>query len=606
MRCIFRCFLLSLLPVASQAQGFEFPMIPVALNDLSAFKPAGQNWQIAGDVRADLARDEMLLADPGTGILVNRPDAQHRDNLVSSFEHGDLNLELDVLMARHSNSGIYLEGRYEVQLLDSWGKKHPAFSDIGGIYQRWDDNKPEGQKGFQGIPPRLNAARAPGLWQHLRIEFQAPRFDPSGRKIANARFIRVVLNGVTVQENVELNGPTRGAAYPGEAAAGPILIQGDHGPVAFRNIRYRSYGGHPAALTQLKYRYFSGEYDYLPHFPSLKPDAVGDADGLSWEYAKGDNDFALQFHGTLLVPENGEYRFTLSSNANSMLIIGGDTVIGQAWWTRSNTATLKAGAIPVEITYCKVAEWLQPGLGLFVEGPGFRKTPLHMPSSYLAADPVAPILLNPGHEPELMRCFIDIQQNGKKKRLVHAISVGYPEQISFTLDLDNGALVQAWKGGFLDMTPMWDNRGDGHADPLGSVLYFGDAPQVAGIAAAWPDSVPPADTFRLGGYLLDAGGNPTFQYSIAGIAVNDRLTPGAEGKWLVRELTFTGAPSTETWFRLATGQDIQQVAPDTWAVNSKQYYIQLPAGTQPQIRKRDGNADMLLPATGTIRYNLVW
>jgi hypothetical protein len=104
---------------------------------------------------------------------------------------------------------------------------------------------------------------------------------------------------------------------------GPIMIQGDHGPVAFRNIRYRTYGGTPAQLDQaLKYRYFSGEHDYLPHFPNLKADMpAANAEGLTWEYAKGDNDFALQFFGTLVVPESGAYAFTCQSNANSMLKI---------------------------------------------------------------------------------------------------------------------------------------------------------------------------------------------------------------------------------------------------------------------------------------------
>ena len=86
----------------------------------------------------------------------------------------------------------------------------------------------------------MNASRAPGLWQHLEISFRAPRFEGK-KKVANACFLRVVLNGVTVQENVEVTGPTRAALFTDERATGPLMIQGDHGPIAFRNVRIRPY-----------------------------------------------------------------------------------------------------------------------------------------------------------------------------------------------------------------------------------------------------------------------------------------------------------------------------------------------------------------------------
>ena len=90
--------------------------------------------------------------------------------------------------------------------------------------------------------PRVNASRAPGEWQWLRIRFRAPRFDTSNRKTENARFLRVVLNGQVVQENVEVEGPTRAHMDLPEAAENPLMLQGDHGPVAYRNIYIRQLG----------------------------------------------------------------------------------------------------------------------------------------------------------------------------------------------------------------------------------------------------------------------------------------------------------------------------------------------------------------------------
>lgn len=95
-------------------------------------------------------------------------------------------------------------GQYELQLRDSWGAQVITSGENGGIYERWDESRPDGQKGYQGYAPRQNVSKGPGLWQHLVVSFQAPRFNAEGQKIENARFIKVELNGVTIQENVEL------------------------------------------------------------------------------------------------------------------------------------------------------------------------------------------------------------------------------------------------------------------------------------------------------------------------------------------------------------------------------------------------------------------
>ncbi len=134
-----------------------------------------------------------------------------------------------------SNSGVYFQARYEIQILDSWGVEHPKYGDCGGIYERWKDNQ-----GFEGRPPRVNASREPGEWQSFDVIFRAPRFDAAGGKIANARFVKVIHNGTVVHENVEVTGPTRASTFEDEKPLGPLMLQGDHGPVAYRNLRVKS------------------------------------------------------------------------------------------------------------------------------------------------------------------------------------------------------------------------------------------------------------------------------------------------------------------------------------------------------------------------------
>ena len=90
-----------------------------------------------------------------------------------------------------------------------------------------------------GSKPSAQRIAPPGQWQSYHIWFQAPRFDAAGKKVANAKFLRVVYNGFSVQENVEVEGGTRAAMEIPEAPLNPLMLQGDHGPVAYRNIYVR-------------------------------------------------------------------------------------------------------------------------------------------------------------------------------------------------------------------------------------------------------------------------------------------------------------------------------------------------------------------------------
>jgi hypothetical protein len=229
-------FLASLLATAALA---ESPAEPLQLTELAAWSETGA-WAIAGEVHGSTQEKKWKAIKPGEGILYNGAEGK-TINLVSQGEHGDAELEVEFMIPKGSNSGIYLMGRYEVQILDSYGKADNALSvhDCGAIYERWDESKPEGSRGYEGTPPATNACSAPGTWQTFAIHFRAPRFDAEGNKTENARFIRVEHNGVVIHENVEVTGPTRGGLAGPEAASAPVWVQGDHGPVAFRKLLVR-------------------------------------------------------------------------------------------------------------------------------------------------------------------------------------------------------------------------------------------------------------------------------------------------------------------------------------------------------------------------------
>lgn len=196
------------------------------------------DWCRTKEITLDAEQPKRFKFMPGPGpIIVNGTKGNTR-NLVTRGRWGDLEVQVEFMIPKGSNSGVKLQGLYEIQILDSFGKAKPEGHDHGGIYPK-AELLPRYRYLDKGFPPRVNAAKPPGHWQTLQIVFQAPRFDAEGKKTANARFVKVVMNGELLHENVELAHPTGHAYVRPEVAQGPLLLQADHGPVAFRKVRVR-------------------------------------------------------------------------------------------------------------------------------------------------------------------------------------------------------------------------------------------------------------------------------------------------------------------------------------------------------------------------------
>lgn len=196
----------------------------------------GKRLTVCGDVRLD-PHSRKLLPAPGGGVVASLSKQPH--NLFSTQRFGDCEVHLEFCIGKGSNSGVKLQGRYEIQLYDSHHKDQPTARECGGVYPHWvvrGDGR--GLKYIdEGVPPLKNAAKPAGEWQSLRILFQAPRFNDQNEKTANARFKLVELNGQAVQRAVEVDSPTGNASTPlPEVAKGRLMLQLDHGAVAFRNV----------------------------------------------------------------------------------------------------------------------------------------------------------------------------------------------------------------------------------------------------------------------------------------------------------------------------------------------------------------------------------
>ncbi len=147
----------------------------------------------------------------------------HRD-ITSKQEFGDcyLHVEFREPLTTDGNSGVGMEGRYEIQILNSYGKK-PEKHECGAFYSQ--------------TAPRVIASKPAGQWQSFDIFFRAPRFDASGKLTENAR-ATVYQNGILIHQDQEFHGPTgiQYRQYRHEAPKGPVVLQGDHRTVQFRNV----------------------------------------------------------------------------------------------------------------------------------------------------------------------------------------------------------------------------------------------------------------------------------------------------------------------------------------------------------------------------------
>ena len=192
------------------------------------------NWVLKGDQKnskwvvgtaAMSAEDpKLLVAKEGNGEMINLA-SRHGESIdiYSKEKFGDCRIEVELMVPKGSNSGVYVMGEYEVQVYDSWERVKMGSADMGAIYG--------------ASPPPVNACKRPGEWQKYVIDFVAAKFDAGGKKVANAKFVKVELNGQVLHENLEMPGPTPGGVNGKEAPTGPLMFQGNHGPVAYRNIK---------------------------------------------------------------------------------------------------------------------------------------------------------------------------------------------------------------------------------------------------------------------------------------------------------------------------------------------------------------------------------
>ncbi|QRR00403.1 family 16 glycoside hydrolase [Dyadobacter sandarakinus] len=563
-------------PVAVFGQAVKGNYSPLPLKDLSAFESSGANWSVQGNIAISPSAAAKARTQSGEGVLIGTAGTA----LKTKMKAADLRLSLEFMLSPGAEGHIVLPGGQKVLIADSRNQKQVGANTSGYI----------------GQFPSQNASKAPGLWQTLELAYDASVPSLPG----SARLNALTLNDVVVLETVYL--PNAAATKESQ----PLSFEVTKGTIAFRNVGYQLLESRkPLSISNLTYKVYSDKWDSKTY---EKLDHEGKSAVLTQEVTNGMREFHLVYEGEMEVTEPGEYRFTsIYSGPVFTLDVDGKSVMSGGESTsqesHAGSANLTQGKHTFKIYYSRFP-WRQPALGLRVEKSGVRPYDLHTLSSLPEPEPKPYMSVIPETRPEMIRSFIQLE--GEKYKRTHCISVGSADGWNYTIDLNRGALLQAWRGDFANVTEMWYERGEPQLlFPAGLNVHVSGRSSLAMLDnsnAAWPDS----SNINFLGYHIQAGGYPAFRYAISNATVSDLLVPGASG--LTRTFQVEGAPQGALYALLGSGKDIVEVEKGLFQIDNR-YFVQVDKKVKTLVRPAGSdnvNKELLLPVSGTTTYSMFW
>ncbi|GAB3261381.1 hypothetical protein GCM10027347_26380 [Larkinella harenae] len=562
------------------AQSLDESLTPLATDRLTALP---SNWKPAASVKVNPLKND-VKTKAGNGILIGTP-GQAVTLLTNA---SDVRLALEILLSPGAEGSLSF-GSTAIRLADNWGNPEVNASTFGAIENR------------AALLPLQNAVKAPGLWQPLEVQLQ-------GSAKGAVTLEKMALNGVVIYENLVLPPQSGGTS-------GAVVLNVRKGAIAIRNVGYQLISERPVAkLTNIRYKLYENKTETtsqaeLANLKLVKDDTTA---ALTYEVSYGQPRWhGIVYTGDLVVDKDGPYTLALQQGGFASLAIDGKEVIANQRHDLGHMSTVKvnltAGKHPFTLFFGR--SWPRPGLGFFISAPDTKFQALHPRASLPEPDPVGEIAVEPGLKPSVIRSFVNF---GAKKK-THCISVGSPSGLNYTIDLNQGALLQVWRGPFADVTDMWYQRGEPQLlKPLGTLAVLSAQNPLALLAnsgQSWPDSLSDNE-LHYQGLTMDKQGYPTMQYRLRDLDVTDAVLPDADGKSFVRTLTVKGANNESLYCRLAAGSSLEEVSKGLYSVDGK-YYIQLDAKAKPTTRTSSGKQELMLPVavkggTTTVQYTLLW
>lgn len=472
-----------------------------------------------------------------------------------------------------------------------------------------------------GLSPATPVEITPGVWQDLELQF-IPERDGQPAILA-----ALYLNGSPVYYQQPLT--------PDEEGTGPLIYLPNKPGFELADFRYAKVAGRPSSIdengvVQLNLPILRYELYHLPKgsrtfsgWDTQAPVKTGYTNRVDlYNISDRRTDYAIRFTGNLNVPEEDDYYFFTWGPGKTDFMLDGQPIAGHAGapndWQSPDSLRLSAGDHAFDLRIVQHHGWNVNRISYRKAGTDEEPRFLNaMEERKVIATPAAtnPRRLETDAEPFLLRSFLyfpapKLYEEATKR--THVISVGEGEGPHYSVDLQTGALLQAWRGDFADVHDMWDGRGEPQVmRPLGPAIQFAGEMLVAPSAdAPWPGAPeqPDEDDFHHVAHELDESGRPTFFYNDDKRSISDHIIPKEGG--LFREITHTVGGSESYYVQLAAANEITEIAPGEFELRSPGHRIKIESydGSGLTLQK-DGNLQRLiaeLPAKGHVRYQIDW
>ena len=558
-----------------------------------AFAACEQDPLVVERVTVDeVARvDGLEAAEPSGGTEWNETDgvrtATGPARLELLADHGPLTAAFSFRMSEGARAELLLDGRYALSLptlqLDS----------VAGT--------------SSAVNPR------PGIWQNLEIAYL-----PAGDRTPPL-LVACYLNDNLVYYQQPLTGDST-------FAGGGLRLEVLSGEVSITNFRTHNQAGKSSRVAsngdvELNMPLIHYAYYDLPEgtrsftdWEETEPAKEGFISRFDLGAVREKvRDYAIRFEGDLDVPQAGEYSIFLRSPAHTALYIDGEEVthLGEDTDGIDSDATvnLTEGTHRVRLDHFQQTGWNHLQLK-YVHDGGARASLNDMPEGRAVATPRSrdALAVETDDRPYLLRSFLNFPNariyDYTQKR-THVINVGEAEGPHYSYDLQNGALLQVWRGGFVDASEMWNDRGEPQVvRALGPAVFFDGRPQWSETAGTWPDS---AQDLRHRRYELDEAGRPTFyfDYGTAG-EVSDRLIPTPAGL----ERTLTNGTDEELLTTVAAASNVREISPGTFELVNPGVNVKVLELASGGLRLLSGEGTQRLvarlPPGEHLTYSLDW
>ena len=557
-------------------------------------------WQITNQKLPDWA--QFLVPAKSEDSILFYSDKSVKNKLLSDWQYQDLDITFTFALNQGASFAFQFYDEYQLIL-----SNNPE-ADISGTLARQDSiiHEPYNQSNRKAV-----------VWQTVAIDAKA-----------NLENQLLKINEIYLNQNLIHQDVILPLNQQKQWKVGLIPKQGQFFVEEVRyltpELKAQQRTNEPVFVADLKYEYYENQEDdwtQLPDFSQLDPTSNGYADFFNINAIKQRNQqYAIVYNGNLKVAEDGEVQIWLASDDGSKLWINNELLISHDGThgpsEKSASLTLEKGNYPLTLHYFQGVGGA--ALQLFYQLNDQERKPLNsITRTRSQFHPNPAYTLVPGSEVYLQRGFVGYPQfldEATKHKFTHTISVGTPEGVHYNYDLASGSLLQVWRGDFINVQTMWQNRGpEQTAVPLAETIQPGAAFNwqfLGGKRKEWPDSLLDAKNFHFKHYELDEKGRPQFHYHWKNAEIVDKIEPTDDG--LQRKIVINRPPSG-LWLSLAKGRDISENEQGTYLVKEPGYILKILEINGLDLLLREGNGQKelvtsagMLELDASINYEIIF